>query len=387
MSKVDFICPAPFVSNVQWAYGMVKMCCNDNDTEGDDLEEAWNSSKRMKARSQWLKGEVPDRCKSCVSGQLNQNGIELIGHYRSQFPSFEPEHCDEDGRMRAGPKYLHLSPHNTCQLACRMCMPEVSTSYGKLFNGKAIKTDNRASTIEYVKSVAHQLQNYVFHGGEPMNDDSFIDILNILHPYRNQMRISVLSNGMSLKSRGKDVISVLKEFPKLEYMLSIDGTPEVNEHQRELSNTARMIANYNRLASEIPHAEVRVNQTLTNLTIANMPAFYRYLNDNLVRIDGLNHGNVTYPLEYQPFNVPEAFRTRILENILSIEEGELKPALAREARKLKVRAREIFDRPFDSELWAKFQKEERDKNRVVPVPRDTMRIFTEQVIPSRSVHE
>ncbi|WP_219587591.1 hypothetical protein, partial [Vibrio parahaemolyticus] len=117
-------------------------------------------------------------------------------------------------------------------------------------------------------------------------------------------------------------------------MLSLDGTPEVNEHQRELSNTKRIVANYNRLASEIPHAEVRVNQTLTNLTIASMPEFYQFLNDSLVRLDGLNHGDVSFPVEYQVCNVPVVYREKILKKMLNTDTSSWSEVLVQSFRKL-----------------------------------------------------
>ncbi len=384
MKKVDFICPAPFVSNVQWAFGSVKMCCNDQGTDGQSLDEGWNSLDRMEARAKWLKGEVPKRCIRCVSGQLKQNGIELIGHYMAQFPDFKPDGCLPDGRMLNNPKYLHLSPHNTCQLACRMCSSGCSTSYGKMFGDGAKRIDNRAATIDYVKNVVSTVTHYVFHGGEPMNDDSFLDILDVLYPHKDKIRISVLSNGMSLKSRGKDVIEILRAFPNLEYMLSLDGTPEVNEHQRELSNTKRIVANYNRLASEIPHAEVRVNQTLTNLTIASMPEFYQFLNDSLVRLDGLNHGDVSFPVEYQVCNVPVVYREKILKKMLNTDTSSWSEALVQSFRKLTDRITDEFSKPFDSRIWGDFQAKERRFNAITPQTRNTLRLFTDSLIPTRN---
>lgn len=182
------------------------MCCNDQHIQYNSLEEEWNSPERQEVRKAFLEGKVPDRCKSCIERCEQDLGETLPIHMNETIAEVEPAVIMET------PRYLHISPSNRCNLACRMCSIPISTMYGRAF-GTELKNDNATPEFfEYLRKAAPTLDHYVFHGGDPIYEGNMLKILKILYPYRENIEINVITNGTTTKCGKVDVIPYLKEF-------------------------------------------------------------------------------------------------------------------------------------------------------------------------------
>ena len=116
------------------------------------LDDEWNSERRKEIRRAFMVGEVPDTCKSCIKRQTMND---------STLPSWIAEVIDADqhlqavlpdGTMPVLPAYLHLSPSNKCNLACRMCCGNNSSMYAKHVDGIDLVIDHGDENyLAYIK--------------------------------------------------------------------------------------------------------------------------------------------------------------------------------------------------------------------------------------------
>lgn len=386
------MCKAPFVSQAQWTSGAVCMCCNDTRSTESSLEEEWNSEERKKTRRQILNNQVPKRCKSCLL-----KSSSLIGHYNDNLNITDEQliaACDPDGFMNTPPVYLHLSPTNKCQLACRMCSKQVSSTFDKLYSDiDSPYTKNKRNTlvnpddvVAYVRKVLPTLQEYVFHGGEPMMSSYFEDIVGSLLEVKDTVRLVILGNGMTINTpQGEKAIALMKQFKEVEFILSLDGIPEVNDYQRCLSDANTIVNNVKYLREVIPHLELRLNHTLTNISIIKITEFYDFVLEHFPGLHSLNHGFVRTPEEFQVKNLPDMVRKRILKELNEYDPSHLPFVFIKAFTEMKMTVEREFALPFDPKVWAKFIKYDADISRVHHKNGNTFTPIMSLLIPVKSV--
>jgi organic radical activating enzyme len=359
-------CKAPFVSQAQWADGRVSMCCNDSVATHGTMEEEWNNDSRKEARIAFSNGEIPERCKRCVK---IHKGAGLVHHYDHTVAREKEELIalvKPDGSMEATPSYLHMSPSSKCQLACRMCSANVSSTYAKTFNEPVLAQVKPEDVVGYVAACAPNLEYYVFHGGEPLMSPYFNEIMQELIKFKDQIHYCVLGNGMSLKSKGVDAIQWFKEFKSSEFMFSIDGTAKVNEYQRVFANTETITKNIHRIHNEVPNMGIKFNHTLSNLTVQDLPDFYNWAALEFPWIENLNHGVVHYPYEYQVHNLKDYMREELLEKLNDMDSASLPHEYKVALEEVTARLKWMFEEtPFDMKLWNQFYIKDQAKSRVL----------------------
>lgn len=299
-------CQAPFTSQVMWADSSVSMCCNDKHKEYLDLEDEWESPSRKEAQQQFLNGEVPERCTRCLE-KLAIKDNTLLKWYDRVFSDMTVEKLVK----LEVPEYLHLSPHNKCNLACRMCTSVNSSTYGR-------KTDtevcHESDVTAYVRKCLPTLRQYVFHGGDPVYHESFLEIVNILSERADDIAITVITNGTNLRSNGQDIVPYIKKFKNVKFMFSIDSVSEVNDFMRTFTKTNTVIENFNRICREIPHAEMAIHTVTTNISAMYFTEFCDFIvSDKLERLDGFSHFMLDNPTQFVVHNLPTNIRDRLTQ--------------------------------------------------------------------------
>lgn len=306
------ICKAPFTSQASWTTGSVSICCNDEpEVEYYDLESEWNSVERIEARTEWLNGTIPNRCVSCIE-RMNSRDATLPIWYRDVIG----DDYEASPIIKTPPIYLHLSPSSECNLACRMCTPNISNTLDKLLCDSSNGTQY-VDVVDYVRKCAPTLKHYVFHGGDPMFYRNFVEIVDILLPYRDSLYINVITNGTHHKSNGVDMMAMLAQFKNLKITVSIDSVPKYNDYMRSLTNTNRVYDIYNKWCREVPHAEMAIHTITTNISSLGIVEHLRdVINGNkLDRIDAFSYYMVGYPAIYKVTNLPEPLRVKVTKNI------------------------------------------------------------------------
>jgi MoaA/NifB/PqqE/SkfB family radical SAM enzyme len=183
-------------------------------------------------RNQMRRGEIVDGCKTCHLNE-EQFGSSMrtfvLKHIHKIGGSLEP--IDE-------PKitYLDLALSNACNNKCRMCNPELSTSWysdwkalgNSIPKGLLQKPQNNLDKINF-----SNLRFLKLIGGEPlMEQEKFIDILSKC----DRKNLSVLlTTNVTLKPN-EELFRLMKECKSCNINLSIDAYGVLNDFLRKGSN-------------------------------------------------------------------------------------------------------------------------------------------------------
>lgn len=195
-------------------------------------------------------------------------------------------------------KYLVLDSGNVCNLSCRTCWPESSSSLIKEFQAKAekLKIYNFQSKIKHVDLELLKNQNFNFIetisvlGGEPFQNLDHLDLLeHIIDLGRSsQCKLYYSTNGtVPINDRLKEIFS---KFQTVDLSLSIDAVGLPFEYIRTNGRwafTEQNINNMIELSKKHPNIVLSGHPTISCLNVLYLdPLFEWYSKNNLYWIPG-----------------------------------------------------------------------------------------------------
>jgi organic radical activating enzyme len=227
--------------------GEYKVCCFTEShpsvlgTKDTPLLDVWNNDSYKELRQKFLNDEIPDQCKNpCynkeslgVTTSPRQNSNHTWRHYEQLQSSLTPK----------SPIYLDFRFGNVCNFRCRTCGPMASTSWIKeakeLFNNhkNAKLIDNWTNNNhlwEALELIYPNIETVYFAGGEPLVLDGHYKMLEFLiSKNKTNINIDYNTNLSILKYKKYDLISLWKQFKKVNLWVSCDGYGKVGEYIRK----------------------------------------------------------------------------------------------------------------------------------------------------------
>jgi len=167
----------------------------------------------------WSKG-----CQKCQD-QERTRGTS----YRKFFYQFETENIE----------FVELSLSNQCNLACRMCNPTYSTTWGDLLNNnlplkkyiKPAKETNISIENIFGQIDLNYLKRIKYLGGEPFITPQIKELFEYLDKH-NIIGNIIFECNTNCTLFPQKYLDYLNKFKKLEISLSIDGIGPVNDYIR-----------------------------------------------------------------------------------------------------------------------------------------------------------
>lgn len=261
------MCPAPFLSQAMWADGRASVCCNDESKDTLGLEEEWYSSSRRLLRQEWLAGNIPTRCVSCI-GRNENSESELYNHYVHLYGHMSRYQLIKASKEK--PKYLHLSPSNKCNVGCRICDSFISSTYGKLFSSEEV---TNIPIVEWVKG--SPVEHYYAHGGEPLLSPEHKEVIRYFTTLPNPPHVTILTNGTVYD---EEWVELLKKIPSVLWQISLDGHPELNDVARVGTRTKLVEKNWWKVREALPHAKFSIHSTFSIYNSHDLEKTYQYIN-------------------------------------------------------------------------------------------------------------
>jgi len=278
--------------------GLVRPCCAFQDWVSEDgkpvlfseasLEQVVGSTTMVNWREQALKGEAIGGCQQCytkersgsVSDRMVYNQEYTLRHGQDPRTAFNQAVFDQPS-----PQVLSLHLGNQCNLKCRMCGPQASSSiaadgthrdwatrgfgfngglgYEGDFNPSWIK--NPQLLIDRVAPVAPKLQYLMVSGGEPLIMPLTRHLFRYLieSGHASHIRVSMASNGTRVDD---GMLEQLSQFQNVHPRLSVDGYGHADEYVRYPSQWNEVKANLKRLQA-LPNVYLSVGFTLSAYNI------------------------------------------------------------------------------------------------------------------------
>jgi radical SAM protein with 4Fe4S-binding SPASM domain len=268
----DTFCIAPWMHMHVEPDGDVQLCCASNwkhefqrnlgNLNESSPEEIWNSPQYRMVRRNMIAGKkMPQYCSPCYQreqGAINQTERQRINsEFANTFDLVSL--TKEDGTLNTLElKYLDIRFNNLCNLKCRTCGPDWSTSWAnELGIEKPLRYNN---TWKKLMPYLSQLEKVYFAGGEPLMTPEHYDFIEELSNINTDIELLYTSNFSRLELKGRHVLNYWPKFKLVNAIASIDHYGEYASYVRTNSDYNIVVDNIKELRAA-GHHNIRVAVT------------------------------------------------------------------------------------------------------------------------------
>lgn len=243
------------------------------------LKDYWFGRINERYQLNMFSQNLKSRCSICKS-QIDNGIIPQINDYDNNAKDDRLSHALDAESM---PKVFEFEISNLCNMACPMCMGDLSSKH-MLGRDKDLKKydpnifdddENLEKLIEQFKEFIPHLNEVRFVGGEPLAHKGTYKICNLISDINPNLKIQICTNGSIYN---KKVEKICKN-NNLKISFSIDTViPEEYKQIRiggKYEQTFENIQNFKKNVKKI-----NVNATLMSINVGNISKFFQYAIDN-----------------------------------------------------------------------------------------------------------
>jgi len=342
LTESKIFCMAPWVHTHIWPNGDVYPCCMADThrpvanykTEGD-LKSVWNSEKYKSLRKNMINGVESSECNKCYEqekhGKYNLRK-QLTDEYAHLYDVVTQ--TQENGYLDSLElRYLDIRFSNICNLTCRTCGPDLSSSWGveraAKFPEMKIPSFVRIESSSKNKEFWDDLSQYIekvdriyFAGGEPLLMQEHYNILEYLIK-REQFDIKIYynTNFSTFDFKGTSILEYWKKFNKIVVCASLDGSYEKGEFIRKGLKWDTVVENRIRMKEECPNVRFILAPTVSVFNADHVLDFYNeWLELGLVDEYDIQFNVLLFPDAYRIALLPDDIKTKIVNQIDGIIE-------------------------------------------------------------------
>ena len=316
MTSKSSYCPIPFIHQFISTDG-ISYCCASERKKDINLDEFETSEYLAKVREDITTGKIPDGCQNCHNQEkMGITSLRMSAIAEYGFDTFGPPIS-----------YLDLRYNNLCNLGCRMCGPEFSSTWEKQTNEHQELRQFLASPtrveydqiLEHVEKNIHNLKKINFTGGEPLLIKEHLDVIRLLVKYGKTKEIGIATTS-NLSVTNSQWFQLLSDFQDVHWTISLDGIENVAEYIRWPCQWKVIDENIKKLL-KFNNNSIHINATLSIyalLDLSNLVRYYLYLKKN-IRGDGyfsFTVGTCDYPKHLSMNAIPMEFREKIHNELL-----------------------------------------------------------------------
>lgn len=290
----------PWVHSYVEPSGKVLPCCNTDSSrplgsvKNNSLKNiVMYSDKYKDLRRNMLNGVKSPNCEFCYKTQetspwsFRSYANENFGHNFDQVIA----DTNEDGSLKDfNMRYYDIRFSNICNFKCRTCGPGFSSSWasentvfgGELANKKNIikhADDHRGMLLNEVFEHIPNIELAYFAGGEPLiTEEHYLILEELIRQKRTDILLRYNTNLSNLKFKDYDLISLWKQFKKIEISASIDHYGEKAEYIRNGTDWGVVESNLN-LVRTFDFIDYQFNTVLSVFNYATLSDFYLYMKE------------------------------------------------------------------------------------------------------------
>lgn len=251
MNLPDTFCTLPWINISTDVNGSLRPCCKfaqpnpSNEYQLPNMKEGrldvlWNDQRFQNLRQAFLDGKQPKECQSCWDEEAA--GMPSFRVQWAKDKKVNTTHMVFEPVATSGPRGMDLKLNNVCNLKCRICGPQASSTFLKEFqerlnvtiegsdywiSNKILGTANE----EVINKWAEDLVHLEITGGEPMASPENIKILDLLIKSGKAKNITVLLNTNGTLYNKKFLDHIL-QFKEVTLCLSVDDLGPRLEYER-----------------------------------------------------------------------------------------------------------------------------------------------------------
>jgi pyruvate-formate lyase-activating enzyme len=267
------------------------------------IAEWFNSDPVRDFRKKLLADKQASECSRCYieerhNGQsrrirANQKSVIFTQAFDESFEqSPGRKYFVESGLTTTQPIDLHVDLGNYCNLACKMCNAQASSTiasqlvkWGQIENKQYLGLDwtqDNKVWNKFCKELVSipNLNNIHFMGGETLLTDRLDELVDyLIDNNRLDVCLSFVTNGTVFKP---ELIKKLSQFRRVGIEISIEAVDEHNAYQRQGTDTKLVLSNikqYQELCNGTS-VTVTLRPAPSLLTIGYLPGLLKYAIDN-----------------------------------------------------------------------------------------------------------
>jgi len=330
LSKSKTFCMAPWTHLFVAPDQKVYPCCVSTHEIGDlrssSLDQIWNSAGMRDLRIHMLREQSHPACTKCYINE--KSGKDSYRAYinrklQKRFGKVS-ENIDHEPYPDFELNYLHFKFSNLCNLACRMCSHNnssswhaVSTSMGQIpIDSPALITANSDGALlaQFVKHI-NTVDLIKFTGGEPLMMQEFYDILDILRSkQKTNVELFYNTNLTRLVYRDRNILDIWQDFSNVVVAASLDAEGSRAEYLRSFCHWDTIVENRKHIQQQCPHVYFFVSATVSILNVLHLPDFHRsWVEKGLINIQDFSLELLLDPQVLSIRNAPLSLKALIKE--------------------------------------------------------------------------
>lgn len=339
MNLPKTICMLPWISIETSPIGTARPCCLAReeitnahgakfDLNKDDLETIYHSEYMQDLRQQFRSGKKPATCKLCWDEESAGRTSKRIHSQVRLKELYTQVDWDNDNPDQLW--FLDLKLGNICNLKCRICGSWSSSKWvneelkymPKDFDKKehiayqwlkqgAWPRNPDTNFWENLKQLLPNIKYLEFTGGEPWLIQEHIDLLKyaVAQGYSKNIDIHYNTNATQWP---QDLVTVWKDFGRVDIAFSIDNIGEKFEYERYGANWST--------ANEIIDAVHTMQLLYSNITTqlcftVNIQNVY-YLDQLLAWADTKNFGDIYFNMMHSPNHMSIQYMTSAAQELV-----------------------------------------------------------------------
>jgi len=260
LSNCNF-CALPFMQNDIEVDGSARPCCKARPLVAPDgkelniknftLDEIWNHPTYIQFRQSFLNNEKHPACYQCWSEPVKKLQYRVDQSLRQDIGALDitKEFINTSTVSNPTLKYLEIRPGNVCNLKCRICSYEFSSSWSKddyLLEDVTIPYKDSDQFKQIAKCNwfdSDDIWNNIkgledikcinFLGGEPLMAVKHLDLLKKLVNTLDPGKVKIRYNTNGSKRPTKEHIDLLRQFKNVLFIVSTDDLGKRMEYQRK----------------------------------------------------------------------------------------------------------------------------------------------------------
>ena len=245
--------PCPYLGGDTWKF-------DDNRSLG----EIWLSPQYESLRRSFKENKKDPICNRCWKeedhGKQSARKLELV---RSKYKKDIVDVVE--GGYKSGPKQINLRVSNICNLRCRPCNGQSSSTYS--IEGKYYEEKNNLSQTQYTKfsdpiqfsdkqidgiyELSDNLRYIGFYGGEPLVDKPTLRLLEKLVESGKSKHITLYYNTNGISAPTARHLELWRHFESIEFKFSIDGIGDHFTYIRHPGKWQELLVNVNFIKNEL----------------------------------------------------------------------------------------------------------------------------------------
>ena len=300
LNESKVFCMFPWMHLNVTPKGDIYPCCSNNystpygNTKEISLETAFNLDEMKQLRLNMLNNEPSKICEFCYKHE--EAGPHSFRNYSkdnwaTRFDELVPNTLEdgtvEDFKMR----YFDIRFSNICNFKCRTCGAEFSSQWAaeNRHHDKTLPIimhadDGKGKLLEEVLTHIDHIDLAYFAGGEPLiTEEHYVMLEEMIRKGRTDITLRYNTNASNIKYKNHDLLSLWKNFKRVELSCSVDHYGERAEWIRHGTDWGQVESNLITLRN-LDYVVFQINTVFSIFNYSTIGEFYNYLKEkNLVQ--------------------------------------------------------------------------------------------------------